>query len=54
MVLIFVLFYNYIKNHQKEVKTKELPCNPYDRQPFPENLLDNMKEYIRMSRIFKN
>ena len=45
--------YNYIKNHQKEVKTKELPCNPYDRQPFPENLLDNMKEYIRMSRIFK-
>jgi len=45
--------YNYIKNHQKDMKTKELPCNPYDRQPLPEDLLDNMKEYIRMSKIFK-
>ena len=44
--------YNYIKNYQKEHKTKGLPSNPYDRQPFNELLLENMKEYIRVSKIF--
>lgn len=45
--------YNYIITHQKDKKTTELPCNPYDRQPFPVDLLDNIKEYIRLSKVFK-
>lgn len=44
--------YNYIKNYQKEHKTKGLPSNPYDRQPFNELLLENIREYIRVSKIF--
>ena len=44
--------YNYIKNYQKEHKTKGLPSNPYDRQDFDITLLENMKEYIRVSKIF--
>jgi len=44
--------YNYIRKYQKENKTRGLPGNPYDRQDFSVSLLDNIKEYLRISKIF--
>lgn len=45
--------YNYIKKFQKEKKTLEIPQNPYDRQNFPPEFMNIIKEYLRLSKIFK-
>lgn len=46
--------YNYIENHKKNNSNdSELPLNPYDRQSLPENILNTIYDYIKISKLLK-
>ena len=45
--------YNYIEKHKNNSNNTELPLNPYDRQPLPEDILKRIYDYIKISKLLK-